>query len=307
MKAKNDYQINEFGNLPISVDFDKFGSDAAVSSIQFSAESQEFLTHNPMPQTQVKRLDHFGIIAGIIKRLEIVETIDNMLGCDEQEHISKGEAVAGMILNGLGYTNRPLMLTPQFYENKAMTLLFREGVKAEHFNKHKLGRALDSISEFGSTKLFSIVALNACKIEDVNLNNAHNDTTSHSVSGRYEKDTYSIKPTYGHSKDNKPGNKQFIQELMVTEDGGIPFVTQVFSGNKSDNVIFRERVKIMRKEFAKSTNRCLVADSKLLTKKSAYFLKSIYFVTRIAGPTNAEKNAIIKALKTNSWVDVCRC
>jgi hypothetical protein len=36
---------------------------------------------------------------------------------DRQEDITPGEAVAGMILNGLGFANRPLSLPPQFFAN----------------------------------------------------------------------------------------------------------------------------------------------------------------------------------------------
>jgi hypothetical protein len=48
-----------------------------------------------------------------------------------------------MILNGLGFSNRPLTLTPQFFTNKPLDLLFREGVRAEMFNRFKLGRTLE--------------------------------------------------------------------------------------------------------------------------------------------------------------------
>ena len=50
--------------------------------------------------------------------------------------------MAGMILNGLGFANRPLSLTPQFFANNPLDLLFREGVRAEMFNRFKLGRTL---------------------------------------------------------------------------------------------------------------------------------------------------------------------
>lgn len=39
-----------------------------------------------------------------------------------------------MIINGLGFSDRPLTLTPQFFENKALSKLFRPGVNAENFN-----------------------------------------------------------------------------------------------------------------------------------------------------------------------------
>jgi hypothetical protein len=84
---------------------------------------------------QVEGLDHLGIVAGIIKDLQLVEFIDERIPRDTREEISCGEPVAGMFINGLGFSDRPLTLTPQFFENKALGSLFREGVKAESFNR----------------------------------------------------------------------------------------------------------------------------------------------------------------------------
>ena len=88
-----------------------------------------------MEQIRVERLDHLGLIASVIKDLGLIDMIDERLVPDEQEVITPGEAVAGMILNGLGFANRPLSLTPQFFANKPLDLLFREGLDAEMFNR----------------------------------------------------------------------------------------------------------------------------------------------------------------------------
>src|SRR5947208_16172348 len=98
---------------------------------------------------EIKRLDHLGIVAGVIRDLEFIELIDSHLKRDEQCIISPGEAVAGMVINGLGFTSKPLSLTPQFFETKALEELFRSGIEAEHFNRHKLGKVLDAINEYG--------------------------------------------------------------------------------------------------------------------------------------------------------------
>ena len=62
---------------------------------------------------------------------------------DAQEVLTPGETVAGTMLNGLGFAHRPLSLTPQFFANKLLDLLFHEGLEAEHFNGFTLGRTLD--------------------------------------------------------------------------------------------------------------------------------------------------------------------
>ena len=93
-----------------------------------------------MESVSVERLDHLGVVASVIKDLGLIEMIDARLLRHDQEEITTGEAVAGMILNGLGFANRPLSLTPQFFANKPLDLLFRPGVRADMFNRFKLGR-----------------------------------------------------------------------------------------------------------------------------------------------------------------------
>lgn len=116
---------------------------------------------------KIKRLDHHGIIAGVIDDLNIVELIDKYLPQNEKHEISPGEAIKGMIMNGLGFANRPLSLTPQFFANLPLEHLFRAGFTAEHFNRHKLGRTLDQCFDFGCETLFSLVSHQACTLENI--------------------------------------------------------------------------------------------------------------------------------------------
>ncbi len=59
-----------------------------------------------MDSIKVERLDHHGIVAGIIDELKIVEIIDEQIEADEQASITTGEAIKAMIINGLGFANR---------------------------------------------------------------------------------------------------------------------------------------------------------------------------------------------------------
>ena len=69
---------------------------------------------------KVDRVDHHGIVARTIDDLNIVSLIDNMVGIYPDEKVTTGEAIKAMIINGLGFTDRPLTLTPQFYDNCPM-------------------------------------------------------------------------------------------------------------------------------------------------------------------------------------------
>jgi transposase len=165
-----------------------------------------------MESVSVERLDHLGVVSSVIKDLGIVEMIDARLGLHDQEEITAGEAIAGMILNGLGFSDRPLTLTPQFFANKPLDLLFREGVRAEMFNRFKLGRSLDEASSYGCDLLFSELALAVCVQEGLDVRFNHVDTTSFSLTGDYvpDSDEHAIAITHGYSKDHRPDLKQAV-------------------------------------------------------------------------------------------------
>src|SRR5437899_9901445 len=154
-----------------------------------------------MESVSVERLDHLGIVASVIKDFGLIEMIDARLLVHDQEEITAGEAVAGMILNGLGFSDRPLTLTPQFFANKPLDLLFHEGVRAEMFNRFKLGRTLDEAYDYGCDLLFSELALPVCQQERIDLCFNHLDTTSFALTGEYvpESDKQAIAITHGDS------------------------------------------------------------------------------------------------------------
>jgi transposase len=223
---------------------------------------------------------------------------------DSQEAITPGEAVAGMILNGLGFANRPLSLTPQFFTNKPLDLLFREGVCAEMFNRFKLGRTLDEVYAYGCDLLFSELALAVCAQEGIALRFNHLDTTSFALTGEYvpDGDEHAITITHGYSKDYRPDLKQAVLELMVSQDGGVPFVSKSWDGNTSDTEIFQERAAALLATFQRSpTPRYLVADSKLYHEDNAAHLRTLGFITRIPNTLKLVSQVITQALRWAPW------
>jgi transposase len=140
---------------------------------------------------------------------------------DPQEELTLGEAVARMILNGLGFANRPLSLTPQVFASKPLDLLLHDGMRAELFNRFKLGRTLDEAYAYGCDLLFHELALGVCTHEGIDLRFNHLDTTSFALSGEYipESDEQAMTITHGYSRDPRPDLKQAVLELMVSQDG----------------------------------------------------------------------------------------
>ena len=237
-----------------------------------------------MEAIRVERLDHLGLIASVINDLGLVSLIDARLKPDDQEALTPGEAVKGMMLNGLGFANRPLSLSPQFFANKPLDLLFRPDVKAEMLNRFKLGRTLDEVNTYGSDLLFSEIALVVCRQEAIDQRLNHLDTTSFSRTGDDvpESDQQAMAITHGYAKDHRPDLKQAVLELMVSQDGGVPLMSKTWDGNASDSQIFQDRAKALLATFAQSPPpRYRIADSKLYSEDNAAQLKSLGFITRI--------------------------
>src|SRR6267143_1829544 len=257
-----------------------------------------------MASVCVERLDHLGVVASVIKDLGIVEMLDARLGLHDQEEITAGEAVAGMILNGLGFSNRPLSLTPQFFANTPLDLLFRQGVTAEMFNRFKLGRSLDEVHAYGCDLLFSEVAMAVCAHEGINQRFNHLDTTSFSLTGDYmpDSDEHAIAITHGYSKDHRPDLKQAVLELMVSQDGGVPLMSKSWDGNASDTKIFQERAQALMTTFQGAPSpRYVVADAKLYSEENAANLKKLGFITRVPGTLKLVTHVIAQALRWDTW------
>jgi len=257
-----------------------------------------------MEQVRVERLDHLGVVASVIKDLGLIDMINTRLVPDAQEVITPGEAVAGMILNGLGFANRPLSLTPQFFASKPLDLLFREGIDAEMFNRFKLGRTLDEAYTYGCDLLFQELALVVCAHEGIDLRFNHLDTTSFSLTGEYvpDREEHAITITHGYSKDHRPDLKQVIVELMVSQDGGIPFVSKSWDGNASDSRVFQERAEALISAFKTTTSpRYLVADAKLYHEDNAAHLAKLGFITRIPATLKLVSQVINQALQWDTW------
>ncbi len=138
--------------------------------------------------------------------------IDARLVPKDQEAITAGEAVAGMILNGLGFAHKPLSLPPRFFANKPLDLLLRPGVQAERCNRCKLGRTLDEVQAYGCDGLCSDRALAGCAKAGIAQRFQPLDTTSVSLSGDYvpETDEQAMRIIHGSAKDHRPDLKQTI-------------------------------------------------------------------------------------------------
>jgi transposase len=112
-----------------------------------------------------KQLGHLGLVASTIRDLGLIEKIDARVTLDKSKGgiISHGKRVAAMVLNVLGFINSRLYMSQMFFHDKPISAMLGEEVLAEHLNDDCLGRCLDEISKYGTTKLFSEVSFEIAK------------------------------------------------------------------------------------------------------------------------------------------------
>jgi transposase len=257
-----------------------------------------------MASVTVERWDHWGRIAEGIKDLGLLDRIDGRLVPDRQAEITPGEAVAGMILNGVGCANRPLSFTPQLFANTPLDLLVHEGVGAAMFNRFTLGRTLDAVDADGGDLLCRELALAVCAHEGLELRCNHRATTSFALSGEDipDSDEPAMTITPGDAKDHRPDLKQAVLARMVSHDGGGPLVSQSWAGNTADTAIFQERAAALIATFTNApTPRSVVADATLDNAAQATTLQALGFLTRMPTPLQRVSQVITPARSWGTW------
>ena len=61
-----------------------------------------------MTSHKSKDFGHLGIMSAVCHGIHLVEVIDEIVGVDPRQKVTCGEAVLAMILNCLGFVDRPL-------------------------------------------------------------------------------------------------------------------------------------------------------------------------------------------------------
>jgi transposase len=89
---------------------------------------------------------------------------------------------------------------------------------------------------------------------------------------------------------------------MVSQDGGVPFVSKSWDGNASDTQVFQQRAEALMRAFKDTpTPRYLVADAKLYCEDKAVQLAKLGFITRIPATLKLVSQGIGQARQWDTW------
>jgi len=260
----------------------------------------------------IKNMDHLGLVAGMVDELEIVKSIDTMLPSnDPHRKMSMGELTKAMILNGLGYTNKQLYLTPMFFKDKPLNRLFHRSVEAEWINDDALGRTLDAMYAYGVSQLYTKIAAKAIHKLNLTVDTIHLDSTSFHLDGQYanqnkisDEEQACIYITKGYSRDHHPDLNQVVLNLIAEHKAGIPLWIQPANGNQNDTKAFTKivdtHIASMRAVYDEKLT--IIADAALFTKETIVRLhkSDLSFISRVPA-TNKEARGFLKEQDNNDF------
>lgn len=193
-----------------------------------------------------KSIDHLGLVAALCKELGIAEFIDARIPNQSPfKHITYGQLLVAMILNGLGFVSRTLHMYPDYFADKPIERLLGTDIKASHINDDVLGRGLDKFYELGVSELYQALAEKAVVYLGLPCEAIHLDATSFHVDGEYaaDIDATHIRLVPGYSRDHRPALNQVILNLITENQAGLPVYMQACSGNTHDSESFKALVK----------------------------------------------------------------
>lgn len=281
-------------------------------------------TQNP-DSLKTQALDHLGLVAAITRDLGMIDKINQRLPTTDKANVTMGQRVLALILNGLGFTNDRLYLVPRFFQNKPVDRLIGPGIEAEHLNDDALGRCLDAIANYGTTRLFGELAFEIGEEQGLLGKSSHLDTTSLTLQGDYQEagtatisnqdetqsESHLVNSTprmlQGYSKDHRPDLKQVVLSMTTTGPASFPFWMEALDGNSSDKISFHEtiaKVKAFQKQLEEASPMIWVADSALYTVEKLLNLSANDWITRVPNTIGAAKALCEAPSAQFEWTDI---
>lgn len=243
------------------------------------------------------KLEHLPLIRRVLKRLRIAEIIDERVPPDPRSRVTTGECLEALIVAILtSKEGHPLYRVEQLLQGYDLELGLGWTIPAGALHDQKLARDLDRLWKAGADPVVAAVFVRAVKEFAIELALWHADTTTSPVHGIYrgsrppedaEEPRAVPHVTKGRSKDHH-GLKQVVFGLGVVNDGAIPGVGHLASGNRSDSKELRYLMRRVAERVPDPTKTTIIGDSKLFAGETFLLGQSLGFelLTLVPKTTN---------------------
>ena len=219
------------------------------------------------------------ILNQILGRMKLQGFLEGYLPPEDgRTKLPTSRALMVLVKNILVARN-PIYGVGEWAAGYAPDLLGMRPTELEYLNDDRVGRALEKLHQSDRVSLCLAVAAHAIKHFHVELDELHNDSTTISFYGAYDRqlretpDPDRPRPviTWGYSKDHRPDLKQLLYILTVAGDGAVPIHWAAASGNVTDDTTHRDTWDLLcrltgRRDFL------YVADCKLATRENMQYI-----------------------------------
>ena len=135
------------------------------------------------PAIEVYPVQHLPILKAYADQLGLVSLINHYV--PTERGVEAGTVVLAMVLDTLSGRS-PLSRLEEFLAQQDTELLVGKAVPPQAFTDDTVGRVLDRLYDFGTTRLCTACAVRAAMRFGLERRSVHFDTTSRSVWGAYQ-------------------------------------------------------------------------------------------------------------------------
>lgn len=183
--------------------------------------------------TRLKHLDVLPMVKHYITELGVHKLFETYIPNNNGSEIDPAQVLCVMIMNIVAAA-KPLYQVDEWLSDY-LDGKTEEMSLAGKYNDDRLGRCLDRLFNADRHSLMTAATCAAIKVYELETGRIHNDSTTVSFSGAYERFADgTVDLARGYNKDGRPDCKQIVFGLNITEDGHVPLSYQLFDGNQAD-------------------------------------------------------------------------
>ncbi len=264
---------------------------------------------NIYPDIDIVHPGAVPVVISLCRTARIAGIVNRMLRWDEPNaKVSPGLLIEALVVC-IMCNRKPLWKVERFWAEQDMELLFKDaGLTSDQLNDDALGRVLEKLARLDMKELLSAVSLELLVEHGLSISSVHLDTTTVSVQGAYENDTFGqFKIEYAYGKDHRMDLKKFKIGAAVQEQG-LPVFSELVAGKESDMVWNRQAVLEMNELFKGKgyQNIVFVSDCVLVNTESLRRLgkEHIQFISRLPETFNLANELKDLAFAKDEWHDL---
>lgn len=213
------------------------------------------------------------LLKATARRLGFRDILEHHLPVHGNEKIATVDTLMIMVYN-IACGRQPVYELEHWATRLGRRVLPGNGAGYGMLNDDRFGRALDKLHLIDMASLITETAVQVVRIENIALDQIHNDATTVKAYGRIPGITRNgFFLAKGNSKDHRPDLKQLVYSLSISADGAVPVHYKAYPGNRTDDTTHIETWTILCAIAGKS-DFLYVADCKVCTDHQLHHIVS---------------------------------